>query len=52
MQSDQQLCYSLIERYHLSYDVAYGSEIMPCIKIDNLTTSGLKIFGKHYEITL
>ena len=32
----------------LANDVASGSEITPCIKID----SGLQVFGKRYEMTL
>ena len=32
-------------KHVLSYDVASGSEITPCIKID------IQIFGKRYEMT-
>ena len=36
---------------HLLYDVASGSEITPCNKIDNYkTTSGLEIFWKRYDV--
>ena len=37
----------------LSYDVASASDITPCNKIDKplvVTTSGLQIFGKRYDV--
>ena len=33
----------------LSYDVASGSDITPCNKIDK-HTSGLQMFGKRYDV--
>ena len=35
----------------LSYDIASGSEITPCNKIDKpLVSSGLQIFGKRFDV--